>query len=161
MPSVSVTLNKTDIIAKVRKAAAFVAKEAYRDENSLYDSIRITDQDSAIIEDFFDEAKHRLISVFGDECSGTTTGVTFNLSGNYQPALEGAIIQESQEYVFHSCCRRWFLLRYAPKVEEYSEKVGLNLDNLKVILYVKKAPVRESGNTFNGGLIRIGEQATE
>lgn len=161
MPTVSVPLVKETIIAKVKKAAAFVGKEAYNGETSLYDSVRVIEQDIPMLEDFLDEAKHNLISAFSEVSSLSQTGIEFTLSANSVAAMVNSIIEECQEYVYHYCCRRWFLLRYTPKVEEYTEKVKINLDNLNVIIYAKKAPVREEGNAFNSGLIKIGEQAPE
>ena len=159
MATITVTINEADIMSEIRKAASFEARVA-RDNgaDSLYDTVRITDQDESIIQVFLRSAKQNIVANYPGIAALAVNDIVYTISSDAAlTGIDTTVGLETINYIINYCCRRWFAMRYPTKIQEYQDRAALNILNLNGLLYARKAPSVPAGDT--AGFIPLTEQS--
>ena len=158
MATITANINEANILLEIRKAASFEARVA-RDNgaDSLFDTVRITDQDESIIQVFLRSAKQNLVANYPGIAALATGSIVYTISSDAAlTGIDTTVGEETNNYLINYCCRRWFEMRYPAKTQEYQDRAALNILNLNGLIYARKAPTRPAGDT--AGFIQLGEQ---
>lgn len=152
MAAVTVTLSNQVLIAQVAMRASFEGRSARdTDGSSLYDTVRVTEQDHPLLESFIADARDNLVAQYPDLATINTGNVVYTIESSvWDTNLETAVQAQSIGFIVNYCCRRWFELRLPAVVQSYQDRAALCILNLNTILYSRKAPVKGDGTGLSG-----------
>ncbi len=131
--------------------ASFVGRQARdKDGNPLYDNVRVTAQDTPMLEKFLAEAKGNILATYADISSLNLGNIVFSVPEEHLSNLVTSIQEEVVNFIVNYVCRCWFEQRAADKAEEYQRKGALNIQKLNDLLYSRKAPTVPNGASLGG-----------
>ena len=150
MATITVTITNVSILAKVTMIASFVGSARDDEGKSLYENVRVTTQDTPMLEKFLGEAKENILATYSDISSVSSGNIVFSVPEEHLSNLVTSVQEQVVDFIVNYICRCWFELRAADKAEEYQRKGALNIQMLNDLLYSRKAPTVPNGATLGG-----------
>ncbi len=149
MKTLTIGIVQADILAEVGKICSFVGGKEYKDGVSLYDAVRVTDQETQLLSEFILAAKMALLARFNRFSEITANGISMLLPNSYNDSHDTEIAEEAQRFIVNFTVAKWFEITLKSRAEEYQKYATSNMVHLEKEIFARRAPVRRSDWEFN------------
>lgn len=144
--NVTLTFNKKDILSSVALLTGYAGAHLSED-GSKYDIVSTSDNDSAILSRFYEEAKNTFLLSFKrvllneSEKDGTTV-VTCELSASYDGNLTPSVLNDLNSYFIQSIVSKWYSYTNKDGVESAALEATSFLESARRKVFSKRRPMR-------------------
>jgi hypothetical protein len=148
MKTLNIDIDQADILSEVSKICSFVGGKEYQDGVSLYDAIRITDQEAPLLSEFILSAKMALLTRFNRMSEQVQNGISLLLPDE-TPDHDDAIVQLALNFIVNYVTAKWFKIVLSSREEEYNKYTTTALVNLEKEVFSLRKPTKRVNWTEN------------
>lgn len=153
------TIDKQEVLTEIAKTTSYIGAKKEGDDGTAYDRIYTTDEDSEMLERYWQETEDALVTslhCFVDSQSETTGGeysITIGFPENWNTAMQQSLQQDMFAFFVQSILAKWLLLTNKGEVEAYAALSAGTLANIEKALMKRVRPTRPTttADTTGGG----------
>lgn len=144
MKTLNIDIVQADILSEVSKICSFVGGKEYQDGVSLYDAIRITDQEAPLLSEFILSAKRAILARFNRFSELTDTGIAMLLPDAYNESRNEDIAKEAISFIVNFTTSKWFEIVAKSRAQEYQQYATTNMVHLEKEIFARMAPEKRT-----------------
>lgn len=159
MKTVQLSISKSSVYNEVAKLTAYVgSKTKDKNEENIYDTVFVTNDDTIMLERFWREARSHICDELKRFVTGITVAgydesvdleeqyiVTLQVTDRFDMNLFPAINDLIFSYFVNGITSKWFAIANRSDADYYIGESKANLNELKRKLFYRTKPVRPAG----------------
>lgn len=154
MPSITLTVNKTDVWNEVAKTSGYTGDKMTDADENAYERILITDEDQKSLQRFWIDAVavangHLKELIERSSPMNSDYNITLHLPKNYNQELNSSVQEALTSYFISAIVGRWYKFSNKKEAENYFSEAANMMDNVLRMLYSRKRPRRPNREIFS------------
>ncbi|MEG2151417.1 MAG: hypothetical protein RRY36_09385 [Bacteroidaceae bacterium] len=145
-----INIDRTSLFTSIVSLSSFVAKVEYNKEGqSLYDVIKIKEQDRFLIEQHIEQSVLNLTTRLKEFVSNSTnTSITCNFPVSFNTTMVDKVQDAATKYIVNQAFSKWLKLTIPDRVKEYEDIAEQSLTDMMMMIYYRQSPKKRIGWKF-------------
>lgn len=143
-----ITINTTSLRKEIEMISSFVGRTSVDNEGkSLYDKIKIKEQDYSLIDKFIESSIEKLISSLSEffdtkeESSGNMV-IYLSVPDSFNDSYEHPIEAHSASFIKNTVMFEWLLINYEEASSGYIAKAQDDIKEVRKLFYKRTQPIK-------------------
>lgn len=143
-----ITINIKSLKEEIEMVSSFIGRRSVdQDGNSMYDKVKITEQDYPLIEEYIYSGIDRLTSLLSDffdnkETTEDNCIIFLSVPDSFNDSFEQPIEAHSNSFIKNIVLQEWLQLNYEVASPIYAVKALDEIKEVKKLFYKRTQPIK-------------------
>ena len=143
-----ITIDQPTLFAEAKMLSSFEGKHEYNEKgDSLYDVIKVLEQDRPLFERYSGEAIKNLTKVLREFVAEVSANViTCVMPKSFNPAFENDVSEAARDYIVNFSFFLYLKMRNEARAKDYLELANQDLTDIREKVYYRTKPTKKLWN---------------
>lgn len=139
---VKIEIDKERFFENAFRLSSYEGRAVDDNGNPIYDEVFLAEQDKALLDGYFEDARRLLVTEFAELVGEGTdeSSICLELPARFNMKLIESVVSDTEAFVVKYALSKWFFQRDKGVAERFAAEAKSHSDDMRNNIYVKDGP---------------------